>query len=269
MKFPKISNKVILGLKKSTPTILSCIGVVGIVATTVLAVKATPKAMEAIKTDSRVNHDGDPNAATKLEAIKSGWKFYIPATITGAATIICIFGANVLNRRQQASLASAYALVNRSYNDYKRKVIDLYGRDAHNKVIESIAAEEVDKDHTIYAQHLAGTSCLEFEDANEEERLFYDAFSERYFTSTISKVLQAEYHLNRNFALCGGGVTLNHFYNLLGLDGIEEGDCIGWFVNDDMYWVDFNHMKTVLDDGLECWIIDMIYTPGTYEEYCK
>lgn len=112
----KLDPKIGRSLKKASPTILTCIGAAGVVATAVLAVKATPKADSLIKADSRRNHDGDPYAATKLEAVKSCWKCYIPAAATGVATIICIFGANTLNKKQQASLASAYALVNRSYH---------------------------------------------------------------------------------------------------------------------------------------------------------
>lgn len=111
----KLDPKIGRSLKKASPTILTCIGAAGVVVTAVLAVKATPKADSLIKADSRRNHDGDPYAATKLEAVKSCWKCYIPAAATGVATIICIFGANTLNKKQQASLASAYALVNRSY----------------------------------------------------------------------------------------------------------------------------------------------------------
>lgn len=120
----KLDPKIGRSLKKASPTILTCIGAAGVVATAVLAVKATPKADSLIKADSRRNHDGDPYAATKLEAVKSCWKCYIPAAATGVATIICIFGANTLNKKQQASLASAYALVNRSYSDYKHKEFD-------------------------------------------------------------------------------------------------------------------------------------------------
>lgn len=119
---PKLSQKVGRALQKASPTILTCVGAVGVVATAVLAVKATPKAIEMVRADSRKNHDGDPYAATKAEMVKSCWKCYIPAAATGAATIVCIFGANVLNRKQQAALSSAYALVSRSYTDYKRKI---------------------------------------------------------------------------------------------------------------------------------------------------
>ena len=233
-------------------------------ATAVLAVKATPKAIELVKADSRKNHDGDPHAATKLEVVKSCWKCYIPAATTGAATIACIFGVNVLSKRQQASLVSAYTLVNRSYNDYKRKVKELYGEEVHKKIMESLAVEKA-KDVPITSCGLISTSSLEFEDANEELRLFYDSFSERYFQATISQVLQAEYHVNRNFALMGGFVPVNMFYEFLGIEPQQDFAGLGWWVNDEMYWIDFNHSKAMVDDGLsgeiECYIIDMEFTP--------
>ena len=55
----------------------------------------TPKALRKIRADSKTNHDGDPEAYNKLEAVKSAWACYIPAAISGTATIFCIFGANV------------------------------------------------------------------------------------------------------------------------------------------------------------------------------
>lgn len=100
-------------LKKASPTLLSCFGAVGVIGTSALAVKATPKALRKIRADSRENHN-DPNAYTKLEAIQSAWIYYVPSVVMGAATIICIFGANILNKRQQAALTSAYALLKNS-----------------------------------------------------------------------------------------------------------------------------------------------------------
>ena len=215
----KLDPKIGRSLKKASPTILTCIGAAGVVATAVLAVKATPKADSLIKADSRRNHDGDPYAATKLEAVKSCWKCYIPAAATGVATIICIFGANTLNKKQQASLASAYALVNRSYSDYKHKLKELYGEDAHKKIMESIAAEKSSMP-PITATGGFSNSSLEFEDANEEQRLFYDSFSKRYFQATISQVLQAEYY----DALVDAAAT----------DISKYGD-FEWFVSEDPY----------------------------------
>lgn len=121
-------------LRKASPTILSGLGAAGVIVTSVLAVRATPKALRKIRADSKTNHDGDPEAYSKLEAVKSAWVCYIPAAISGTATIFCIFGANVLSKRQQAALTSAYALLNDSYNNYKDKLKELYGEEAHQKI---------------------------------------------------------------------------------------------------------------------------------------
>lgn len=265
---PKLHQKAGRVLRKASPTILTCIGAVGVVATAVLAVKATPKALRLIEIAEDHRHDDDPNwtwsPLTKTEIIKTTWKCYVPAVVTGAATIICIFGANTLNRRQQASLASAYALLNRSYNDYKRKLKELYGKEAHDNIMKALAVEKADK-VDISAWNFCSLSSLEFEGAEEEERLFYDPFSKRYFQSTIGRVLQAEYHLNRNFALMGGCIGVSDFYEMLGLEPVKELDCFGWWVSDDLYWVDFNHVKTVVDDGLNgeipCYIVEMVFEP--------
>lgn len=262
----KLIQKVGQALKKATPTVLTCVGAVGVITTAALAVKATPRAFDLVKADSEENHDGDPYAFTKTEAIKSCWKCYIPAVVVGTATITCIFGANILNRRQQASLASAYALVSRSYNDYKRTVKEMCGQEVHEQILQHMPmpVEKADPPR-IVAQTLISDPCLDFEDANEEERLFYDRFSQRYFSSTLSRVLQAEYHINRNFALMGGCVDLNTFYEYLGIEKVPELAEFGWWVSDELYWVDFDHVKTMVDDGLngeiECYIIDMVFTP--------
>lgn len=245
--------------QKHGSTVLTCMGAVGVIATAVTAVRATPKALELIKRDSKKNHDGDPHAYTKAEAIKSSWKCYIFPVSLGVSTIVCIFGANILNHRQQANLASGYALIANAYQDYKRKVVEIHGKDAHERIMKELAVEKA-KDVVITAPWWCGTASIDFEDAGEESRLFYDSYSKRYFETTISKVLQAEYHLNRNFAL-GGFPTLNDYYDFLGLEHIEDGDEQGWSSANEYYWIDFDHYKTLIDDELECYIIDMIYEP--------
>lgn len=263
MKFGKKPGGV---LNKASPTILTCVGAVGVIATAVLAVRATPKALECI--DRKEHENRMYVKLTPIEKVKISWPYYVPAVLTGTATLICIFGANTLNRRQQASLASAYALVSRSYSDYKRKLKEIYGKEAHEKIMDSLAAEKAENQHIFSSGFLAASS-LEFEDANEEFRLFYDSYSQRYFQATISQVLQAEYHLNRNFALMGGFVPLNMFYEFLGIETSPVFAGEGWWVTDEMYWIDFDHSKTMIDDGLngevECYIIDMVYTPMDHE----
>lgn len=252
-----------LYVRKYSPVALSCVASVGVVVTAVAAVKATPKAVMLIQADSRKKHDGDPYAATKKEAVVAAWKCYIPAVAIGASTIACIMGANALNRHQQAALTSAYALVQNSYKEYKDKLKELYGEEAHNAIMDSIVKEKC-KDISIYTPGcLVSSSSLDFGEGMEPEitRTFYDAFSQRYFESTIEKVIQAEYHLNRNF-MFAGVIPLNDFYEFLGLEKTELGDTVGWSsVNGDIYWIDFNHHRLTLDDGMEIYVIEMVFEP--------
>lgn len=75
-------------LRKASPTILSGLGAAGVIVTSVLAVRATPKALRKIRADSKANHDGDPEAYSKLEAVRSAWVCYIPAAISGTGNYI-------------------------------------------------------------------------------------------------------------------------------------------------------------------------------------
>ena len=242
-------------MKRNSATILTIVGSAGVAATAILAATETPKALRLIEEAKEKRGE----ELTKVEIVKAAASAYIPAVVTGASTIACVVGANSLNKRAQASLASAYALVSSTYSKYKDKVKELCGEETHEKVMSSIAAEKA-KDPNIMAYTCCGAYSLDFKDAGEETRLFYDSFGDRYFESTISKVLQAEYHLNRNFML-EGVQDLNDFYDFLGLEPTDIGKSVGWSCCDDYYWIDFSHYKTELEDGLECYVIDMIFEP--------
>lgn len=148
----------------------------------------------------------------------SAWKCYIPTAAFGLSTIACIMGANALNSRKQAALTSAYALINQSYKEYKDKLKELYGEEAHNAIVDSIVSEKC-KDVYISSPSFISSSSLDFGEGMEPEiiRTFYDSFSQRYFETTIAKVIEAEYHLNRNF-MFQGVIPLNDFYEFLGLE---------------------------------------------------
>ena len=107
-----------LFFKRNSSTILTCVGALGVVTTSVLAVKATPKALALI--EAAKEEKGEE--LTPVETVQVAGPVYIPAIVTGVSTIACIFGANALNKRQQAALMSAYALLDSSYKEYKAKV---------------------------------------------------------------------------------------------------------------------------------------------------
>ena len=242
-----------LFLKRNSSTILTCVGGAGTIATAVLAVKATPKAMKLL--DRAKEEKGED--LTKVEMVKVAWKPYIPAIITGASTLACIFGANILNKRQQAALTSAYALLDNSYKEYKKKAGELYGEDADQRIREEIAKDKyVEEDISV----------------SDNKQLFYDQFSRRYFESTTADVIRAEYEMNRRLSTFSG-VYLNEFYELLGIPSVNYGDHLGWSGAEiyDMCWeswLDFIHEKVIMDDGLECMIISFSIDPTfSFEDY--
>lgn len=242
----KLLNASKMFVKKNGSTILTCVGSAGVVATSIMAVKATPKAMMLL--DDARKEKGDD--LTKFEKVMVAGPAYIPAVVVGVSTITCIFGANALNKRQKAALMSAYALLDSSYKEYKSKVVDLYGEEADSRVIEEIAKDKYTGD----------------DKSNDNDSvLFYDEFSGRYFESTNAKVLKAEYKINKKIS-DHGGVCLNDFYRVLGLEPTKYGDRLGWSVND--LPLDFRHEKFILDDGLEGCIITFVQEPILgFEDY--
>lgn len=239
-------------LRRNSSTILTCVGAVGVVATTVMAVKATPKALYLI--DKAEEEKGEK--LSKWETVKAAGPVYIPTVIMGAATIACIFGSNVISKHQQASLMSAYALLDNSYKEYRNKVDEVYGEEAGEKVRAEIAKDKYTGDEVLL-------------DNNTE--LFYDFFSGTYFESTKEDVLRAEYMTNRALYV-NGAVSLNEYYEFLGLDPKPEYEELGWSCGqiEEMYWhtwIEFDHSETILDedadgrDGLVATIINMPLPP--------
>lgn len=233
-------------LKRNSSTILTCIGAAGVISTSVMSVKATPKALSLL--EKAKEEKGED--LTKLETVKIAGPAYIPAVIVGVSTIACIFGASILNKRQQAALMSAYALIDNSYKEYKNKVEELYGEGTNSQIRNEIAKDKYEENDI---------------SKSDGKELFFDAFSSRYFESTMEDVIKAEYDLNRILA-ADYGVYLNEFYELLGLEAVDYGNYLGWSSCElvETYWsswVDFDHEKITMDDGLECTIITMLMEP--------
>lgn len=262
MKTQELLQGAQLFLKRNSSTILTCIGAIGVVGTAVMAVKAVPKAKKRIE-DAREEKGEE---LTKVETVLAATPAYIPTAVMGLSTITCIFGANVLNKNHQASITSAYAVIDRSFKEYRGKLKELYGEDADVKIRQSIANDHRDEEIKAYAPGL--TPAL----GAGEKYLFYEEYRGRYFEATMNEVLNAEYHLNRNFAM-RGYASLNEFYSFLGLDKKDFGDALGWdcgrlFEEYEMPWIDFNHRKTQLDGGVECYLIEYEIEPEVgYDEW--
>lgn len=245
-------SKFSTGLRRSSPTILTALGIVGVVGTAVMAVRATPKALKLIKAKK---DELETDKLTPMELVQTTWRCYIPSALIGVSTITCIVGIGVMDKRNQAALTSAYAMLNESYKQYRQAAKKVYGEDADNKIHAEMAEDakvaSSDWGYQVYNMDM---------DPESEQLLFYDLASKKYFTTTMAAVLNAQYHVNRNLAL-RGDCSLNEYLSFLGIDEVDKGDEMGWDISymvEEMncYWLDFDNQETTLEDGLECITID-------------
>lgn len=249
-----------LFIKKNAGTILSVMGSIGVVATAITAARAAPKAIKLLD-DAR---EEKGSKLSKMEIAQIGFKTYLPVGLVSAATITCIMSANVLSRNKQANITSAYALLDQSYKDYRRKVIEMYGEETDHKIIEAIAVDRAKEVH-ISASYMFDSVDLSLDDRSGKPVLWYEEYSKRFFEATLEQILSAEYHLNRNYIL-RGCATINEMYDFFGLDPVEWGDDLGWEPMDESeFWIEFNHFKAKLDDGTEFYILDLPFAPRKAE----
>lgn len=252
-----------LFFKRNSSTLLTILGCAGVVTTAVLSARAAPKG-KALLEEAELKKGEKLTVVEKTETVAIT---YLPAVLTGATTIFCICGAQILNQRQQASMASAYALLDQSYKDYRRKLKEMYGEEADQKIIEALAVE---KSETVYVNcsYFGSTCDLSVDGSTGTPILFYEEYSKRFFRATVEQVQNAEYHLNRNYAI-GGSAILNELYSFLGLAPTDFGEVLGWAPTDEgEYWIEFNHRRAKLKDGTEFYIIEMPFEPRVnYDDY--
>lgn len=234
-------------LKTKLPTVLTIISCVGVVATAISSSKAAIKAEKKEDTVDKV-------------------LVYIPTVAIATGTMACICGSNYINRKRQMTLAGALTMLNAEYARYQSAVVDKYGQKAHEDIL-AIAHRDPCNPPDIWVPGLiGGASVLVPDNFADKEivRTFYDEHSKRYFESTLSKVMEAEYHYNRDY--CGSGeVDHNRFYEYLGLDPIDSDE--GYSIDGGLWWVDFNNRLTRLDDGMEVVVIETEFAPEPPDEW--
>ena len=265
-KFIKDAQKAIV---KRSPEILTGLGVAGLVTTTVLAVKATPKALRLIEMAEDhgigiASKNGDPDwerrPLTKLETVKVAWKPYIPAAVTGAVSIACIIGASSVHARRNAALATAYQLSTTALSEYKEKVVETIGEEKEKVIREKIAQDKIDRDPI--------KESIEKETVviGSGEVLFLEPVSMQCFKSDIESVRKILNDIN--FRLTTGMeeyISLSEFYDEIGLPHTSISDDIGWNLGrDGQLEADFLAAKTT--DGRPCLMLDYMVKPRY--DYC-
>ena len=109
-----------LFVKRNASTILTGLDSIGVIATTITEVKATPKALRLIEEAEKEKEKEKGEKITKWETVKIASPSYISTAGLCLATMACVIGAEILNQKRQASLLSACVLLDQSYKDYQR-----------------------------------------------------------------------------------------------------------------------------------------------------
>lgn len=241
----EIASNVRTAMKKHSPEILTGIGIAGMVTSAVMAVKATPKALDLLESKKV---ELNTERLEPRDIIKTAWKCYIPATVIGGVSIGCLIGASSTNLRRNAALATAYTLSESTLKEYQDKVVESIGGKKEKSIRDSVAKDKM-LDNPVREVVLTDAG---------GNTICYDALSGRYFKSDRDKISRAINNLNRRMR-DETYVTLNDFYYELGLDGTKMGDMLGW--NIDKGYIDVAFSSHLDANGTPCLVIDYRVAP--------
>jgi hypothetical protein len=233
-KVTQMFNSAKLLITKHSPEILTGVGIAGMITTTVLAVKATPKAMALIEEAERKKHvdihgdyhDIGKEPLTKLEVVKAAWKPYVPAAITGVLSTTCLIGASATNYKRNAALATAYQVVSTTLADYKEQVVETIGEKREKTIREKVAQKQVDRMPENSQQQVIVTGYGDV--------WFIDPVSNQEFQSDIERVRKTFNDLNyRMVTGMEEYISLSELYDELGIPRTSVSDDIGWNLGKD------------------------------------
>lgn len=184
-------------------------------------------------------------AKKEKTTIKDKINAYAPPIISAVGTSALIACTQMENRKIQVGLVGAYSALSTIKNKYEKAIIkkegEQYFYDLEKDIYNTDPIDITASGGTFSAYYIP-------DKPTENDTLCYDTLSKKYFYSNIPSILDAEYHLNRNYALAGA-MLLRQFYNYLGMDErfmhdfpeeLSEGN-VGWTMNDGIYWIDFHN----------------------------
>lgn len=262
-------GKVKFTLKKHSPEILVVSGIVGTVAGTVMACKATTK-LDAILEESKEKIDAiheageNPDVLPKdvvyteedyrkdltITYVQTGLKvakLYAPAVAVGALSIASILAGHNMLRKRNVALAAAYSVVDKSFKDYRGRVVDRFGEDLDRELRYNIKSKEVEE--TIIDEKGKEKKVKKTIDVVNPEDI-KNEFSQFFCEGNPNWSKDAEF--NKMFLLrqmdyanerlaAEGHLFLNDVYAMLGMDKTRAGASFGWVYDKDIIkQIDFN-----------------------------
>lgn len=247
-------------VKKNSPHILTAIGIGGMLSATVMAVKATPKAMKLIEAEKAKREEDEK--LKPVDVVKVAWKPYIPAAVTTVVSIGCLVGANTVHAKRTAALATAYKISETALKEYKDAAVEVVGEETAKEIKEKMVEKRLEK---IEEKDIKKGSCST-NAMPENPILFHDVLFDRYFYSDEKTVELAVLRINKKM-WNNQYASLNEFYDELGVDNIEIGEQLGWNISrDDELEVSCNQLDWARD-GRPCVLLE--YHKAPEHDYYK
>lgn len=254
-KASRLIGRAGLQFKKHSPEILMVAGVVGTVASTVLACKATrkvdvileekKKTIESIHTcleDENIEYTEDDckkdltitYAQTGVKLIK----LYAPAVVLGTVSIACIVSGHRILKKRNVALAAAYAVVDKGFKDYRKRVVERFGEELDKELRYNLKAKEVeeiiiDENGNETVKKTIINTPENPSDVSEFARFYDDgniAWSKDPEANLMFLRRQQDYA--NELLKSRGHLFLNEVYDMLGIPRSQAGQIVGWIYDE-------------------------------------
>lgn len=252
-KLKQTYNKVNIKVKKHSPEILAGVGVVGVVASGIMACKATLKlndildetheTLEKIKEvsedekyDEKYSEE-DAKKDTAIVYVQTGVKIvklYLPALTIGACSIGCILASNNILRKRNAALGAAYMTVDKSFKEYRKRVVERFGEEVEHELRYDIKAKEFDKtvtdkkgkEKTVKEEVKVASNPY---DVSDYARFFDECCAAWEKDPEYNLMfLKAQQSYANDKLKANGYLFLNEVYDMLGIPRSRAGQVVGW-----------------------------------------
>ena len=270
-----VSNKlgrVGLTLKKHSPEILVISGVIGLVGAAVGACVATTKAgdilnetktqldqihevSEKFENDPESYSPEDARKDTALVYFQTGIKFvklYGPWVALGTLSVASILASNNILRKRNVALGAAYAAVDRTFKDYRSRVVERFGEEVDRELKYNIQKKKIEEvvidPDTGKEKKVKKTVAVVDPNLGSQYAKFFDEGS-RYFERDAESnmfFLRAEQNLANDRLRSRGYLFLNEVYERLDIPVTRAGACVGWIYDPK----DDTHGNNYVDFGL-------------------
>lgn len=253
-KFHKIGFQ----FKKHSPEILVVAGVVGGIASAVMACKATTKAgdiLDDTKKQLDVIHKGmedgkiheveytqeDGKKDLAIVYTQTAVKFiklYGPSVILGTVSIVAILAGHNITKKRNAALTAAYATIDRSFKDYRNRVIERFGEELDRELKYNIKSEEVEETVTnedgTESTVKKTVSVVDPNTISNYARIYDDGNTCWSKSPELNLAfLKTQQNYFNDLLKSRGHVFLNEVYDALGFERTQAGQIVGWVYDEE------------------------------------